>query len=274
MGYEVLYKFYNKKEDEPGYEMDSPEELKASVGDPFEEVTLEELAGAIMAQFARRDIMVFDAQIIELSRKEISFKETTGGIILKNKKYSFDQGTKLHVQDVVQALPSGVMPHEALHPRPQPSIIPPITPQNSVIPYDEELALQEAKQAQADAAALLANKPPAPRIAGKTPLRYEVYDSDKILALEAAKRGYKFTQGQRYPVYEERVSPSHGMYDYSTVDDAGQPRTVASNHFQPETKGQLIGDFQQDKEYGGLNTHDDIPSGVPAEMLQVPNLRG
>ncbi len=266
MGYEVTYQFYKKNEDTPGYDMESSEELKAAVGDPFEDVSLEQLAGAIMAQFARRDIMVFDAEVIELSRKPIKFKETSGGIILKNKKYSFDQGTQLHVQDVVEApvLPPGVMPHEVASPRPAA----PAPAQQSLVPYDEEAL---AEQAASQPVPVPTVRPPTPGLPGRSPIRYEIFDPDQVLAREAMKRGLKFTLKQRYPVYKETVGPT-GFYDYETVDDDNTPRTLSSTHFQPETRGALIGGFQQDNQFGGGQMHAPA-AGVPAEMMQVPDLR-
>ncbi len=100
MGYEVNYKYYERAD--RGYNTEEEKDLKAKIGDPFEDVPMEKLAAAIMAQFARRDIMIFDAEIVELTRKVIKFKETKGGIILKNRKYSFDQGSELHCENVVE----------------------------------------------------------------------------------------------------------------------------------------------------------------------------
>lgn len=102
MGFEVKYAYYEKGD--RGYNTEDEKELTSKVGEPFDDVTLEQLAGAIMAQFARRDIMVFDAEIYELAKKKISFKETNGGIILKNKKYSFDKGAALHCANVVETI--------------------------------------------------------------------------------------------------------------------------------------------------------------------------
>ena len=86
MGYEVVY-FFHPRDEEGNYQKNETKELKKKVGDAFEDVPLEKLASVVMSQLARRDIWVFDVKIQELVKKEISFKETKGGIVIKNKKF-------------------------------------------------------------------------------------------------------------------------------------------------------------------------------------------
>jgi hypothetical protein len=226
MGFEITYKFYEKAE--KGYNVEEEKEFKAKVGEPFDEIALEQLAGSIMAQFARRDIMVFDAEVYELAKKQISFKESDGGIILKNKKYRFDKGTQLHCETVVENLPSIAMPHEAAEQ------LPTLAGEMRDISYAEK-----------------STSPPAlkvPRkLAGMTPIRYEIYNPERYLINEARIRGLQFTIGARYPIYQERPlgdTPAHG-YSYVTADDKGNREVLHASHFQPEGGG-LIGDFEED----------------------------
>lgn len=264
MGFEVCYKYYEKAE--KGYDTDEEKEIKSKVGDPFEEISMEQLAGAIMAQFARRDIMVFDCDIIELSRKKINFKETDGGIIIKNKKYSFDKGAKIHCQDIVQDAPQhaptpGMMPHQQQIP-----VAMPVQPQQpqALTTYDEEFKQQQAAQAL--------HKPRVknvPMLPGRKPLRYEVFCPDKVLRLEAQKRGLAFSMHQRYPIYEELMGESNAIgYTYLTVDDNGSEKKVHCSHFQPETKG-LIGPFAVDNDFGGMS----MDGGGVGEYGPPPTLR-
>ena len=218
MGFEITYKFYERAE--KGYNIEEEKEFRAKAGEPFDEITLEQLAASIMAQFARRDIMIFDAEVYELARKQISFKESDGGIILKNKKYRFDKGTQLHCETVAEDLPAGVMPHEADQSKAD----------QSIIPYVDQ------------------QKPPALKIprklAGKTPLRYEIYNPERYLVAEARARGLRFTIGARYPIYQERPlgdTAAHG-FSYVTADDKGNREVLHGSHFQPEGGG-LVGDF-------------------------------
>ena len=56
----------------------------------LEDVPVEKLANAILLQLARRDIMVFDVDISEFVKRKVSFKETKGGILIKNKRFMLD----------------------------------------------------------------------------------------------------------------------------------------------------------------------------------------
>jgi len=49
----------------------------------LEEVPVEKLASAVMMQLARRDIMVFNVEISEFIKRKVSFKETKGGVLIK-----------------------------------------------------------------------------------------------------------------------------------------------------------------------------------------------
>lgn len=246
MGYEVKYLYYEKGEN--GYNTEEEKELKAKVGDPFEEVPLEKLAAAIMAQFARRDLMIFNAEVIELSRKPINFRQTDGGIILKNKKYSFDQGAQLHCQDVVET-PAPTQLPQTINIAPQrPKAI-------ELVAYDDEQKQQEELQRQQNLKQQqAANKKPVPRLAGMAPIRYEIFDPEPILLQAARERGLQFTQGHRYPIYEERRGDSiaAGLM-YVTANDAGIKQIIHSSHFQPELKG-LIGDFEPDRAFSGSSS--------------------
>jgi len=242
VGYAVNYKYYEKGE--RGYDTDEELEFDSKVGEPFEDISLEQLAGAIMAQFARRDVMVFDCTIHELAKKKISFKETKGGIILKNKKYRFDQGAKLHCEDVVQVvpappLPAGVMPHEV-------PVAVPVAVQTTVAPVPQAVpqAVPAPHQTQAQPQSKILN--------GKPPIRYEVYNPEKYLEDEAKRRKLNFSHGTKYPIYEERNagnSAAHGIA-YVTVDNTGVKQIMHANHFVPEGRG-LVGDFSVDQGYTG-----------------------
>jgi len=52
-----------------------------------------------MAQFARRNILVQDVKIFEYVRKEVAFKEEEDGIRIKNKRFRFDDGAAVTLQD-------------------------------------------------------------------------------------------------------------------------------------------------------------------------------
>lgn len=223
MGYEVSFKYYELKENN-GFDFENEKEFKVKIGDPFEVIELEKLAGSIMSQFARRDIYVFDADVVELSRKQINFKQTKGGIILKNKKYTFEAGTS--------------------------------TLKCLQIESEEEENDGEKPKVVKKAPAKLNNKPP---------IRYEIYSPDKDLEKEAKARGFLFTKGKKYPIYEERPAPVG--YFYITVDDTEKKFLIHANHFVPETKG-LSNNFLQEENNNLVNLDYGNVENMP-----MPNLR-
>lgn len=105
MGYEIKVKFHPKKKEGFGYDAEKVEEEVKQVGKPFEDTGLEKLAGVVMSQMARRDVMVVDFEIFEFVRRQVSFKEANDGkgIILKNKKFALDQTAQLIAADFTEA---------------------------------------------------------------------------------------------------------------------------------------------------------------------------
>ena len=111
MGYEISYHYHEKKDGV--YNKDEIKVLKKKLGEPFEDVQLEKAAAAIMSQLARRDIFVVDVKINELIKKEVSFKESNGGIILKNRKFLFDQAATV-VEEINNEEKPKIHPHEKI----------------------------------------------------------------------------------------------------------------------------------------------------------------
>ena len=85
-------KYFYKESAEPGFYKDEILTKTLKVGRFGEDISLEILAGKIMAQLARRNILIVDIEIYEYAKKKIKYKETDSGIIIKNKKFSFDSG--------------------------------------------------------------------------------------------------------------------------------------------------------------------------------------
>jgi hypothetical protein len=107
MGFLVNYKYCKLKDG--SYDKSELTEGNIKVGEAFDEVPLDILAGKVMALLARRAIFVTEIEIFELARKAVSYKESDDGILIKNKKFRFDdgvvqQGTELPevVQEVAQ----------------------------------------------------------------------------------------------------------------------------------------------------------------------------
>jgi hypothetical protein len=102
MGYEIT--FYHKEKDKETGEYNESGTFKKRVGDPYEDTPIENLASVILRQLARRDILVENVEIFEITKKKINFKESKSGIVIKNKKFGLDdtfevkaENTETHV---------------------------------------------------------------------------------------------------------------------------------------------------------------------------------
>jgi hypothetical protein len=85
----------------------------------LDEIPVEKLANAVMMQLARRDIMVFDVKISEFIKRSVSFKETKGGVLIKNKKFLLD-GTVEVVEAEEDIPPPEYLQQQQPPPRPRP----------------------------------------------------------------------------------------------------------------------------------------------------------
>lgn len=166
MGYEISYSFHEKGEN--GYNKDETKVKKKKIGEPFEEIPLERLASEIIKLMARRDIFVFDFQIVELARKEVNFRETKGGIILKNKKFLFDDDNQIMVSEAIEQPASGSNLTVA-------GVAAPIQPHN---------------QGQL------------------RPIKYMVFSPELPMFTEIKNKGIRFTPDKKYPVFKIEYAPN------------------------------------------------------------------
>lgn len=262
MGYEVIYQFhpgtgpgeYNKEENQTG---------SIKVGSPYEDVSLDVLAGRIMALMARRNILVTSVEVFEIVKKSMTFKEVDDGIILKNKKFRFDDGPALTGGEEVSASPGTPAQPE-------------VTALAALLKNPQIAAL--LSQAQNGNSNLntttLARQP---HELGKPslgrPIRYEAFDPDMnmLLASDHAKLPtLKFTKGKKYPIFEEKTAGSDkraGML-YVTQDDAGNKQVLRDKFFQLQP--QLIEDGMSTRQ-NGLTDAGLSWSGV--EAVEAPELR-
>lgn len=197
MGYELVF-YFHEEISKGEYNKEEVKKKSVKVGSPYEEVPLELVAGKIIAQLARRNILVVDVDIFELTKKKLSYKETSDGILIKNKKFSFDDGAIITVnsseyEESVEDSPSSI--------------------------FIEKPQQPEAK-----------NVLDASKI---SVLRYEVYDPEvNDLAQYAKDKGYKLTPKKSYPIISE--VPARRAYNYVVVDDTGKKITVSSLLFVVE----------------------------------------
>lgn len=196
MGFEVIFKCKDKKDD-GSYDVDNIRTFKKTVGKATDDTPLETLAKLIFGQLARRDVWVVDAEIYEYTKKKISFKENKDGILIKNKKFSFD-----------------------------------LTCENIEINSTEDTEQQEDVHEIDIKPKQKTILPPAIK---QSPIRWEIYDPHPDIAVVARKKNVNFTIGKKYPIYEEKLAGNNvlmGM-NYITEDDNGSRRMLNDKHFTP-----------------------------------------
>jgi hypothetical protein len=206
MGFEVIYKFHERLE-EGGYNKEETKQFKKKVGDPFEEVPLEKLAGAIMAQLSRRDIWIEDVEVYEYSKKQVTFRETKGGIIVKNKKFLVDTDAgSLVVQDIQEA-PT----HALANYQPQP---------HELIPNERQQLPQQANGAF------------HPHNGNQLrPIKWMVFAPELPMMAEVKQKNLRFTMDKKYPVFKETPMPLGCAY--TTLDDTGREQLISDKYFVP-----------------------------------------
>jgi hypothetical protein len=244
MGYLVNYKFHpeiSKGE----YDKEDMRTANIKVGSPYEDVPLEVLAGKVMALLARRSVLVVDVEIMEITKKPLAFKEVEDGIVIKNKKFRFDDGPALSGGEEIKESPEAQL--TALlqtHPNLAQLLNPATQPHNN-------LPVKRATPQQA----------PLPPGTG-TPVRYEFYRPDDTFWEDYAKgmiKDYAFTVGKQYPILAEKTRPiaksaggtAQGIF-YETVDDKGRKQLVPNQLFTPK-----ISRLEHEDSAGGGGLTDD-----------------
>jgi len=245
VGFECTYHYHERVEGD--YNKEETKSFKKKVGDPFDDVSLEKLAGAVMAQLARRDVWIVDVEVFELSKKPVSFKESKGGIILKNKKFNFDGGgedaSTVIVQDMVQAPP----PVQYVQPASNGQHVniqgqAPPNPSRGVHPHEQ-------------------GQP-------RRPIDWMVFSPELPQMAEVKQKNLRFTPEKKYPVFEKREGV--GGEVFVMIDDTGREQLVSDKYFVPGNI-QLMADrelgFSQNQQqrdggklyWGGANQEPDMP---------------
>lgn len=262
MGFAVEYFYYDRMED-GSYNKEELKSMKRKVGDPLDDTPLETLASKVLAQLARRDIWIYDVKIYEYKKIEITFKETKGGIILKNKKYTLD-------------IVSHDLESNDLQVSPQP---PQLSPQQI-----QQLQALQLQASQLNAGLPVPEKkngqqlvPQQPRpdgipvpfeLAGKVPQRAEIFDPEPDHVRAGLIRG-KFTPGKKYPIFNEQRDPREQEAGrelpilYVTIDDTGKRVVTPGVAFRPVGGGLIGGNFEKSGGGDGL-----LWNGVQEDDMQ------
>lgn len=217
MGYEITFVF--KEQTEPGVYAEEEKSRTIKVGTAEEELPLELVAAKIFAQLARRNILVVNVEIYEFTKKKLNYKETADGILIKNKKFKFDDGIGNSVEIPISEDSSDQVAKllELLSNNPDLS--------NLLNKKEATLATKIKKEE---------NKAPHEDIKKQKVLRHEIFDPPAFLLKEAKRRGLRFTVGNKYPILSEKLSenPAVGL-NYTTINDLGERQILASIHFNP-----------------------------------------
>ena len=258
MGYEVIYKYHERNSEGSGYDASEVQEIKRAVGGVYEDLPPEKLVSAIVTQMARRDIWVVDVEVYEFVRKKLAFRETKGGIVIGNRKYSFDQcdGTVSYTAEVEIPPPSPPPPPPP--PRELPLAGRP-RPDQTARNLDMNISQEDMSAGE--------NLGDALYFKNKNPLRQEVFaPKDPALAKMARQKKLPFSFGSTYSIYYEKLAPGGvlaGML-YTVRDDNGQRQVLSDKFF--DIKPNL---------FAGELFNDDNPlvEGGEAMEMDMPQLR-
>ena len=222
MGYEIICYYKKRKKSDEESPSDEALSFKKRIGDPYEETPIEKLAAAIMMQLARRDIWVDDVEIYEISKKKISFKETKSGIVIKNKKFIFNDDFEINIKEENED-PMASPPRDSL---------------------DEEISGQKFH--------------PLPQNIVKRTIRRLMYAPEPQQHIELLQKGIKLTPDKVYDIIGIKKSPN-GINDIFTInDDKNREHVVLDIFFVPHTE--LSQQKSSDGLSWGGVINDNIPS--------------
>ncbi len=197
---------YHERLPEGNYQTDKVETFTKNTKD----VSTDAVAALILTQLARRDIWVTGVRIWEFSKREISYKETNNGIVLKNKKYKLD-GSKISCDDIEEETQ---LKADTISPSPKPFKAPP-KPKSTTTGRFEYFNAQFTD----------------PTTGG--------FVSDQEVTQQFLEQGKVLTIGKSYEIIEE-LYLSEGCL-YIIEDDSGKRTSVNSMHF--ESKPMLVQKF-------------------------------
>lgn len=201
MAYEVIFKYYDVNDD-GSFNKETPQELKKKYGTLENEYPMDKLMSNITGHLARRDIYVYDVEVYEFLKKQIPFKITKNGLVLKNQRVSYDEmleNNQILAESQNTNNVSMISVNESIQP----------IRQNKFVDLSNRVENQKNKK----------------------PIRYVVFSPP--LNVNKAKFNYKFTRNKRYPVFSERFLDTGIGQMLSMVDDAGKDVEVHDEYFVP-----------------------------------------
>jgi len=178
----------------------------------------------VNSQYARRDILVFDADLYEFVRKKITFKQTKNGFNIKNKKFSSKNDIVIeYEEDETPALCDNRPLNQHL------------AENHPVVETSQNIAPKPSPTHQP--AINIAATPPQPK--QKRVIKNVVFAPTTIEARQ--KFPYKFTLNKTYPVFSEKPIMNGVGTIIETIDDLGETVKVPDELFVSNDIN-LIGD--------------------------------
>ena len=207
-----------------------------------------------MSQLARRNILIIDIEIYEYAKKKIGYKETDSGILIKNKKFSFDSGPVIVSTSEEDEDLSEILENEVLLSKIKKAI-------GSVDSAKVNIAQRKNNNN-------IANTNATKSSSGKRIIRKETYDPEMVSKYKVEQRGLKFTVGRSYPIFSEK-SVVGGIINYLTEDDTGREVEVSCDCFVAQSLG--LSFQESDPQYVGgegqkevdLWSNASVENGVP-----------
>jgi len=233
MGYEII--FYYKESEGPGTYSEEVKTKSHKVGKTTEDIPLEVLASKVMSQLVRRNILIVEVEIYEYAKKRLNYKERADGILIKNKKFSFDSGSVVSTEEFEE--------DEQFKPVPSPS---------------KELADRSCPIVQSKNLA-------------RRPIRHEIYDPDPMGEQKVKQKGLRLTLGKRYSIYSEESMGSTLVY--SVTDDSGKEVKVNAEYFVAVGAG-LSQEDDGPRYVGAENQKHEVNLwGNNQERVEMPEIR-
>lgn len=242
MAYELIFKYYEKS---GACEYDKSKELtfKKTVGDLENEMPLERLASAIFSQMARRDVLVFDVEIYEFTKKKLSFKETKNGIVIKNKK--FNLGLDNIVVSDEPEIPK--IENTSCVQKNDVQVVNQQVPIRNIVPVQQPVSNNGSM------------------IGNRKPFKKVVFSPSDLKYLNG--KPWRFTPNKEYDVYRERMSKNGVGMTYLMIDDRNREFEVEDEFFISTTSN-LIGDDEPQ-----FRNNQDKLNWQGASNTDVPKLR-
>lgn len=263
MGYEVTY-HYREALDEPGEYDEEVRTKKAKVGQAYDDTPMEVLAGKIMAQLARRNILIVDVEIYEFTRKKLSYKEADDGILIKNKKFKFDDGPVIAGSPVESDDPASQLVELLAA---NPNLLQ--TLQQATV--GNQMVVQNTSPSNGATHVATTQTANGPRRA----IRHEIFSPGLMLEHKAKEQNLKLTKGKKYPIFQEEQIGMEPLTrtSYTVQDDAGKEIQIGAEYFVPPTSGKLA--YEDQMIGGGIDNSDDVDlwGGTGAYLEQIPDIR-